>query len=269
MFGRRRRNPDLPHSVSPVHLRDLPDKNGDYARPVGYTTETEWYSVDHASGSDYHGGLVNRANHEDLVELLDEHHPSNAQPVVWALTSSPHSGYGVVVDWPNLDPEIQDVIGGLDAYPLISDDTHSRLKSEAEDDAWETWAEREFEELIEKALDLDEFPDSVDTFDLFRQAQDRANVYWEDTSEGIYIPIQRVADEALRLIREDPDWSKSFTPQWKGALAEIQAHRRRIGQAPLDPERAEWSEEDIIQEAARIRKLNPSQIQRLRRLFSR
>jgi len=44
------------------------------------------------------------------------------------------------------------------------------------------------------------------------------------------------------------------------ALETIQAHRRRIGQRPLDPKGAGWEPEDILAEAERIRTLNPAQI---------
>lgn len=41
------------------------------------------------------------------------------------------------------------------------------------------------------------------------------------------------------------------------ALREIQTHRRAIGMPPLDPQAAGWTEEDVIHEAERIRRLNP------------
>jgi hypothetical protein len=41
------------------------------------------------------------------------------------------------------------------------------------------------------------------------------------------------------------------------ALDEVNRHRRSMGQSPLDPVTAGWSERDVELEAARIRKLNP------------
>lgn len=250
-----------------MFLREEPENNGDYADVSSYTTDILWYSVEPASGSDYGGGIVSRANYDVLKELLDEEHPSDTKPAVWALVSYAHRGFGIVVDWSKLDPTIQEAIGSLDEYPLLSDERHSELMLEAEQEAWESWAQRDFEGEMEKRFDIDDFPAEVDSYDLFRQAAEAANEYWEDTSEGIYVNVDRVAEAAEQVVRADPDLAEQFVPEWKSALLEIQAHRRQIGQVTLDPEAAEWSEQDILEEARRIRRLNPADIERLRGLF--
>jgi len=45
--------------------------------------------------------------------------------------------------------------------------------------------------------------------------------------------------------------------QVQEALDAINAHRRRIGQRPLDSDAAGWSEKDILREARRVTRANP------------
>lgn len=258
----------MPQALREAFLREEPESNGDYADVASYKTDVLWYSVEPASGSDYGGGILSKTNYEVLQELLDEEHPSDTKPAVWALVSYAHRGFGIVVDWDKLDDDIQDAIGSLDEYPLLSEDRHSELMLEAEQEAWSNWARGDFEREMEKRFEIDDFPAELDSHVLFGEAAEAANEYWEDTSEGIYVNVDRVAKAAEQVVREDPDLLKAFVPEWKQSLVEIQAHRRQIGQPPLDPESAGWSDKDVVKEARRIRQLNPTDIERLRRLHT-
>ncbi len=221
-MSKRKRNTDprdIPYHVNAIDWRynDPPEDNGDNVRYGGWESGeqsgdgAQWYEVGHATGSDYSGGLVTKANYESLQEMLDEEHPSGKSPAAWGTTYGGHGTYGILVVWDRLDSEIQDVIGGLEDYPLIDDDKHSELQMEAEGEAWENWAQREFEDALEKHYDLDEFPDGVDTYEIFHQASEKANEYWEDTSEGVYISIDRVVPSAIEIIDTDSDLSKKFS----------------------------------------------------------
>lgn len=56
---------------------------------------------------------------------------------------------------------------------------------------------------------------------------------------------------------------------YERAMETIQEHRRQIGQSLLDPQDAGWSEGDVMAEAARIAKLNPGALERLKRRLMR
>lgn len=45
------------------------------------------------------------------------------------------------------------------------------------------------------------------------------------------------------------------SPSVKRALHAIDVHRAKIGMSPLDPGRAGWSDEDVVLEADRIKRL--------------
>lgn len=62
----------------------------------------------------------------------------------------------------------------------------------------------------------------------------------------IHVPPEARAEEEERE-EEDIDVAD--------ALAEVQAHRRSLGQTPLDPRGAGWTEQDVLDEAGRIRRL--------------
>lgn len=55
---------------------------------------------------------------------------------------------------------------------------------------------------------------------------------------------------------EDEDDGEEFV-EMVDALAAVNAHRRKIGMRPLDPDAAGWTTQDILDEHARIRTLNP------------
>lgn len=203
---------DLPHNVYAVTLRDEPDRNGEYVTISSWDDprKEKWYVVEAASGSDYSGGLLSKSSHQVLAEILDKEHPRDSKPVVWGYTSGPHGSYGIVVRYELLGKESREAIDALTDYPILDESHYSALKNEAQEEAWERWAQRDFESAIEKHFDLDEFPEDVDSYELFRNASDVANVYWEDTNEGVHIDVDRVSREAIDLIEGDAELSKQF-----------------------------------------------------------
>lgn len=249
---RTRNKPSIPRSLEPVYIWNPPVENGEYVTLSSVSTLHRWYKVDPATGGDYVGGILHRSNYEALADELEEHHPPDQDPPVWGRFTGGHGTYGIVVDWPNLDQEIKDLLDRLDSHPVVDEEAYSDLMIEAEEEVWGTWAGPEFIRKLEEILDLEELDDEIDVRELWHEAMEDANVYWEDTDEGITIDVDRVAEAAAAILS-----APAPKPQWQKALQTIQAHRRAIGQAPLDPAAAGWTEKDIVEEAARIRELNP------------
>jgi hypothetical protein len=112
-------------------------------------------------------------------------------------------------------------VEALESYPLISEEEHSMLELEEQDQAWESHYSREW--LKRLTTMLQEFaPDDASDYwaeehletvpelegkllELFRQACDDTSTYWvvEDLSCGAYIDVERVAAAVGRHDLED------------------------------------------------------------------
>jgi len=76
-------------------------------------------------------------------------------------------------------------------------------------------------------------------------------------------------NEARKAIEEFRARAGVSDPKVQAALEAINRHRRKLGQRPLDPTAAGWTSEDILLEAQRIRRLNPSRVAALKRKLMR
>lgn len=97
-------------------------------------------------------------------------------------------------------------------YPILDDEHYSNKQAETIEQEWTAWAEYDFRRTLEKLFDVeldisadppgdvDEWPANCESAfrELFEQAAERANVYWEEESSGMSIRVQRVA-EAVEL----------------------------------------------------------------------
>ena len=112
-----------------------------------------YFLSDFLSGSDYSGSLVERANYRDF---LAEYGERDGVHEVYGG----HGTYAVAVRIDAIDDEMAALFDGLEDYPLVSEETHSELELEAQQEAWESWAESDFSRAVETAFgeDLD-FPD--------------------------------------------------------------------------------------------------------------
>ena len=156
---------------------------------------------------------------------------------------------------------------------------------------WIRWRDNEHEQdrhLSVSGFDPDD-PDEVRTSDL--QLDDPVDVYACETAynEQFYEELDEAIRDGTRqgehqvieacgltdrldyrgtidwvLLGETPEESAWLLEHYgdvrRGPYAEaikqIQEHRRQMGQLPLAPEARGWSEQDVIDEAERIRKLN-------------
>lgn len=121
-------------------------------------------------------------------------------------------------------------------YPILDDEHYSNKQADTIEQEWNAWAEYDFRRTLEKLFDVELdisadpsgdvgawrqeppelfnahprevyryfVPNCESAFrELFEQAAERANVYWEEESSGMSIRVQRVA-EAVELAHLAP-----------------------------------------------------------------
>jgi len=220
----------VPNELSPIDFRynDPPDENGESIRYGRWEHGTQgsgideeprqWYEVNYAGGSNYSGGSVHESNYKELEKLLEEAHPSGSTPAVWATAYGGHGTYAIIVVYGELDESIQETLSALDEYPLISEEAHSELEMEQQEEAWSSWARSDFERqflkewnaLWKEDEEIEDWPDDFDSQVLFEVAREVANEYWADQNgEGQWIDLKRVVPKAVDIVAgeaELPSW---------------------------------------------------------------
>jgi hypothetical protein len=158
------------------------------------------------SGSDYSGSLVQKSNHRAFSEAF-----SDGENEWWTDASGGHGTYSIVIALKKVpedrEEEVAEFLNKLSNYPLADEDLHSKMEVEAQDEAWESWARKDFRKEIEKAygVDLDEAEETlgVEVFerklsDLFIEASDKANEYWENREgNDMSINLERVVAKGV------------------------------------------------------------------------
>jgi hypothetical protein len=152
-------------------------------------SDGEWWVPRWFSGSEYMGGLVTRSNFRFFEEELADEGPTGW----YKYLHGGYGTYGIAVRVDQAPEEFWEVCAALEDYPLASEDLHSQMEIEAQDDAWESYAKREFMQLVERELgyELDRCSDDA-VWQAFHDAAESANVYWEDSDEGVYIDLERI-----------------------------------------------------------------------------
>lgn len=221
---------DQIRKFEPTSYKDVPSSYGD-PRPLRdyhYPTKKSaiedleawfWMEPNYLTFSDYSGSLVERSNQDVFTDAFNDDHG------VHILTGG-YGTRGLYIDLDFLPPqEMIDMLRGLENYPLIDEERHSEMLAEAETEAWSSWVSRDFRRAIEQEhgcsihISGDAFWD--DLFDVFREASERSNTYWEDQSDGVWIDVARVAAavtdedlERLGCIPEMPDDQRQVRHQW-------------------------------------------------------
>ena len=99
-----------------------------------------------------------------------------------------------------------ETLAALESYPLISEDDHSELEMELQNEAWEDWGRDDFRKEVGKRLQ-DLAPDDADSYwgseladtiaadvldDWFRSISDQAGEYWQEEQGGQWIDVAKV-----------------------------------------------------------------------------
>jgi len=148
---------------------------------------------------------------------------------------------GVALDVRYLTDGMIETLQALENYPLISEDDHSELELELQDEAWDSWAASDWRRAVEKAIDAvlpedatldgDEILDGIENIDqklleLFHSCCEWTNTYWFEDGTDQWIDLDRVAEAldlhtirdftGLQLLSPDQTWRTEPYP-WPGS----------------------------------------------------
>jgi hypothetical protein len=145
-------------------------------------------------------------------------------------------GPGLSLDVRYVTADMIEELQGLENYPLLSEDDHSELELELQDEAWDSWAARDWAAAVAKALQQ-HAPETADDYwgdeqvelvaaeplrELFHACCESSNTYWFEDGTEQYIDIQRVAAAldladlreltGLPLLAADQQWRREAYP---------------------------------------------------------
>jgi hypothetical protein len=148
---------------------------------------------------------------------------------------------GVALDVRYVTDEMLETLHALEQYPLISEDDHSALELELQQEAWELWAASDWRQLVCQAIDavlpedatidgdeiLAAMPDEDSKLaELFHNCCEWTNTYWFEDGTDQWIDLKRVAEvlgieelrdlTGLQLLSPDQTWRTESYP-WPGA----------------------------------------------------
>jgi hypothetical protein len=157
-----------------------------------------WLS-DHCLSGDYYGAPHTASNARVLLQEFSS--PELRECI---------GGYGarsVAIDPRYLSEELLESLQSLENYPVLNEDDCSALELELQQEAWESWAQRDFSRALEKRLSsvLDNEDLAEETMEslspgslyaLFYALADKGSIYWESqSSPDQWIDCERVAEE--------------------------------------------------------------------------
>ena len=116
---------------------------------------------------------------------------------------------GLSLDVRYVTLEMLETIESLEDYPLISEDDHSSLELELQDEAWKDWAAADWRRIVERRLDdaietnqlsleADTVLDSVEDcgaklYQLFSDCCEQTSTYWFEDGTDQWINLEDVA----------------------------------------------------------------------------
>jgi len=196
----------LADTANRVDLSGYSDPSEGFVRYGSWTNrkDGEWYAPRYLSGSYYSGGYVCRSNYEAFCEEFP-----NATDEGWALeTPGGHQTYGVLLHCEKTPDEAWEMVTALEDYPVVDEERLSQLESDAADEAWEAFYERDWRKMVcEQFADEDCDADALDEANVdwrqhFETAREAANTYWEaqGDEQSMWVDLKRALEHA-----EDPN----------------------------------------------------------------
>lgn len=172
------------------------DEMMDYVNSDRHDGTEHFYPVRYASFSDYSGCLVERANaralhdDDDLGEWIETVYGGHGTELHGFRHSNLMTMSGESFE------ALYEVLGALSDYPLLCEETHSEMELEAQNEAWESWAEWDYRKELESIFGDELIKDipGDELYSMFRDAADAANEYWiDEVGGGAEINLERVA----------------------------------------------------------------------------
>lgn len=189
----------------------------------------KYEAPDHLSGSDYSGNLVERSNRDAWRDMY-----ADGEGDWWREVHGGHGTFAIVVEVGRVPEDAQETLDGLHDYPLIDEEAHSALEAEAQSEAWDRWAAKDFAEALLKRFAPDDEPDVEDEeptarvrwyaalgltppeaddtepldaddldadvlADVFRRTAEAMGQYWSnEEGDSMWIDVERIADAVTR-----------------------------------------------------------------------
>ena len=176
----------------------------------------------------YEASSLHRSNNRTFKERFSEE-----------LLLADGDADGLSLDVRFVSDEMLEEIESLESYPLLSEDDHSSLELELQEEAWTDWAERDFSRALEKrlssVLENDELSEEIveslsadSLYSLFSALSESANIYWQEEScYGQWIDCERVAEE----LSEEELSSLAAPPAPGSLLSPIESLLSSLGRA--------------------------------------
>jgi len=185
-----------------MHPDDCPTSAVKYLEGLSADATEEgelYFFLPYATGSDYSGSTVEKANHKEFLEshgeeafVWDARGGFNTYAVVLGLT-------GLLECADDTFDAVMGVIERLKDYPLIDDEALSALEMEGADEAWDRWAAADFRHAVERKFEgVDfEWPADTDLRPFFERMAEKANEYWFNEGYGpdMYIRLDKIVEK--------------------------------------------------------------------------
>ncbi len=159
------------------------------------TESTDFLTPEILSGGDYcYSGSAEVSNHRVFLERY------GSQPNVYDVYGV-YGTFAVAIRLDSITPDMIKDLNGLEDYPLLDDEDHSKVEMEAEEESWELCVRSEFvKELQKKFPALEEKIEDlsyVRVSQIFYTLMDRTNTYWEhERGNNAYVRLNRVIEGA-------------------------------------------------------------------------
>jgi len=155
-----------------------------------------------------------------------------------------YGDYGTEAIWIDTACNCDDILEslkGLETYPLISEDDHSQLEVELQDEAWDSFYRSDFVRALEKKFGCDILDyDNEKCREYCRQLEDESNTYWACESGGnMYLDLKRLMEkaEAWELkengFQVEPKFRMSLRGELIGEFAFLEEVEKEIGDRDL------------------------------------
>jgi len=143
----------------------------------------------------YEASSIRRSNNRTFKDMFSKE-----------LESADGDAYGLALDVRFITEEMIETIESLESYPLISDDDHSYLEMDDQQQEWEDWAARDFRQALEKrfsiVLEDDDKAEQIvegigdlSLASLFYALSDASSTYWEEEDcHGWWIDCKRIVE---------------------------------------------------------------------------
>jgi hypothetical protein len=157
-----------------------------------------WLS-DHCTSGDYCGAPHTLSNCRVLLEEF------GGSPQCREAYGS-YGSSSVAIDVRYLSDELLESLQSLESYPVLDEDHCSVLELELQNQAWENWAERDFQRALESRLSslcgdetAEEITESLDRealLSLFESLREEANECWQSqSSPDQWIDVERITEK--------------------------------------------------------------------------